>query len=231
MAGDTVSQVQRKSMAPVTPVPKWLAGTQKQRKDGTLPASGLQLSRFQAVKKCLPSIKEQVSACTDLQWFGNLLVEKQLIGAQPKDTILHAVGVPNKRKVGQLMESVMAQIKNNPAKYGRFIAILRQEPVLTSLADSIKAEQKTLRRHLTEGQTGRRLSSSAKVGASPVPKGTPVKRRLSLGSGSSTSNSPTGQEEGKCQCLLHQSVHSNLNMRFDFSVLGTVIVNDWRMRN
>ncbi len=160
-------------------------------------ASGLQLSRFQAVKKCLPSIKEQVSASTDLQWFGNSLVEKQLIGAQPKDTILHAVGVSNERKVGQLMQSVITQIKNNPVKYGRFVAILRQEPVLTSLAESIKAEEKTLRSQLTEGQTGRRLSTGAELGTSPAAKTTEVKRRLSLESHSSDLSSTTGQNRGK----------------------------------
>ncbi len=201
MAGDTVSQVQPKSTTSVTPVPKRLAGAQKQRGSGSLPPSGLRLSRFQAVKKCLPSIKEQVSASTDLQWFSNSLVEKQLIGDELKDTILHAVGVSNVCKVGQLMQSVIAQIKNNPIKYSKFIAVLRQEPVLTTLAESIKAEEKTLRSQQTKGQTERRLSTSAKVGASPAPKGTAVKQRLPFGSGSSAPNSPTGQKGGKCHSV------------------------------
>ncbi len=135
--------------------------------------SAMDQLRFQAVKKCLPSIKKQVSASTDLQWFGNSLVVKELIGAQPKDYILHAVGVSDVRKVGQLMQSVIAQIENNPVKYGRFIAVLRQEPALASLAERIKAEEKALRSQPTEGQTGRQLSTARpQLGTALVSKDT-----------------------------------------------------------
>ncbi len=98
-----------------------------------------------AIEDALDAIVDVASKSAGLQWFGDRLVQKELIAEGLKSEILQQKpDISNAQKVEQLMNSVTAQVKCTSAKYESFLSILEDEAVLRGVARTVRDNCKRL---------------------------------------------------------------------------------------
>lgn len=115
-----------------------------------------------AIEKARAAMVDVVSSCTSVDWFGEQLVEKELISRELKAGVLQRQD-NNKQKVSQLIDSVKAQVKHThtPGKYESFLSILEGEPALSHLVQ-------TLKDHSTAESEGVVVPPTVRVHSPPV---------------------------------------------------------------